>query len=169
MKNCKTFKKQLIAFLHGELNERDTQTVEAHLETCASCRTGLEAHRATLDLLGEALEAAPAPEQLSAWRTIPRRVPAHRPTPADYWYSPRSRAILLSGATFCLLFFLSLSIVVFPALKKEGGHENIEVTLTAPPVKSLSMPLKKLQVPGGMERQQPTSRLRKRIVVSKPS
>jgi len=168
MKNCKTLKKQLIAFLHGELNERDTQTVEAHLETCGSCRTELEAHRATLDLLGNALEAAPAPEQLSAWRAVPRRVLVHRPTLADYWYSPRLRAVLVSGAAFCLLFFLSLSIVVFPALKKEGGHENIEVTLTAPPVKSLSMPLKKLPVSVGMERQKPNPMLRKRIV-SKPS
>jgi len=129
MKNCKPFEKQLTAYIHGELSERDFQALEAHLETCESCRAELEAQRATLELLGAALETAPAPERLSPWWTPARRAPVLKPSLSDWWYSPRLRAVLLGGATFGLLFFLSMGIAVFPALKK--GHEEVDVDFSA--------------------------------------
>ena len=52
MKNCQSIGKKITAYLCGELNERDIQALEAHLETCESCRDELEARRATLSSVG---------------------------------------------------------------------------------------------------------------------
>ncbi|MCK5676238.1 MAG: von Willebrand factor type A domain-containing protein, partial [Verrucomicrobia bacterium] len=143
MKNCKAFKKQLVAHIHGELDERNVKVLEAHLETCEACRAELVAQRATLDLLGEVLETAPAPEKLKPWWQLSLRMRHHRPTFSDYWYGSQLRAVLLSGAVFSILFFVSLGIVVFPAPK--GGHENIDVTFEKP--KAVERPKMKLKKP----------------------
>ncbi len=162
MKNCTSIEKKLTAYLHGELNERDFQTVEVHLETCEACRTALEAQRATLALLGETLEAAPSPAELTAWRFIPSRVSAHRPTFSDYWYSPQLRAALVTGAACSMLIFVSLSLVVVTVVKKEDKSFNAEATFNAPEAKRPQMKLKKLQVPTSVDKSKP--KLRKRVV-----
>jgi Ca-activated chloride channel family protein len=127
MKKCKPFEKQLAAYLHGELNERDSLSLEAHLETCEVCRSELAAQRATLELLGEALEAAPAPKRLVAWRDMPHRVSAHRPTLADYWFSPHLRAALATGAAFSMLFFISISLVTMTIIRRDEQRFGAEV------------------------------------------
>lgn len=119
MNNCKTFEKKLTGYLHAELSEADFQTLDKHLETCALCRTELQLQRSTLHLLGESLEAAPAPERLVAWRDTPQRVSAHRPTLADFWYSPHTRAVLITAAACSLFFVLSLSFVMVSVVQKE--------------------------------------------------
>ena len=145
MKNCKPFEKQLTAYIHNELSERDVQSLEAHLESCAVCRTELEAQRATLELLSAALETAPAPERISPWWTPARRASSPKFSLSDWWYSPRLRAVLLGGATFALLLFLSLGVVVFPALKK--GHEEVEVAVGFEPLCALERPKMVLRKP----------------------
>lgn len=163
MKNCKSFKKQLTAHIHGELGECAAQALDAHLETCSACRAELEAQRATLGLLGEALETAPAPERLTAWRTLPHRVSAHRPTPADHWYNPRLRAVLVTAAACSVFFLVSLSLV----LPRLGGTPEIgedESFLNPSPVARPKMPLKKFQVPVGIKKQKPKPHLRLQIV-----
>ena len=112
MKKCKPFEKQLAAYIHGELGKQDMDALTAHLEDCAGCRAELEAQRATLVVLGEALEAAPAPEKLSAWRTLHReaRVPANRIE--KIWYSPQLKSALAAGAiAVCFIFFSGLFVV----------------------------------------------------------
>ncbi|MFC2166509.1 anti-sigma factor family protein [Acidobacteriota bacterium] len=38
MKNCQKIRKDLVAFLYGELNSNDRMRVKAHLDVCSSCR-----------------------------------------------------------------------------------------------------------------------------------
>ena len=129
MKKCKPFETKLVAYLHGELDETKTQALENHLETCESCRAELEAQRTTLELLGEALESAPAPERLAAWRNLPHRVSVHRPTFSDYWYSPRLRVALVTGAAFSVLFCISISFVALKSIKEKGQYFDAGVEL----------------------------------------
>ncbi|MCK4563641.1 MAG: von Willebrand factor type A domain-containing protein [Verrucomicrobia bacterium] len=163
MKNCKTFEKKLVAYIHGELTDRDFQAVGTHLETCESCRAELETLRATLNLLGEALEAASAPEELSAWRTLPHRVSAHRPTLSDHWYSPRFRAVLVTAAACSVFLLVSLSLVL-PRLGGRSETVDAEQSFEAAPVARPKMPAKKIQVPVEVKKRKPKPRLRKRIV-----
>ncbi len=169
MKNCKTFEKKLVAYIHGELTDRDFQTVGAHLETCESCRAELETLRATLNLLGEALEAASAPEELIAWRTLPHRVSAHRPTIADHWYSPRLRAVLVTAAACSVFLLVSLSLVL-PRLGSKADTMDAEQSFETAPVAHPKMPPKKIRVPVEIKKRKPKPRFRKRIVAqSKPA
>ncbi|MDF7807528.1 von Willebrand factor type A domain-containing protein [Pontiellaceae bacterium B12219] len=119
MKNCKKFEKQLTAYLNGELSESAFQTLEKHLNSCISCREELELQRSTLHLLGATLEAAPAPEELTAWRKSRVRKPVHKSTLADFWYSPQTRAALITAAACSLFVVLSLSFVMVTVVKKE--------------------------------------------------
>ncbi len=125
MKNCKSIEKQLTAYLHGELSASAFQTLEKHLEGCDACRAELEARRSTLRLLGEALEAAPAPERLT------RRVNGTQSAPhfswGDLWYSPRTRAVLVTAAACSLVAVLSVSVVKWSVV------EQSEVTLDFAP------------------------------------
>ena len=159
MKKCKPFEKQLAAYIHGELNERDVQALEAHLDTCEACRAELEASRAALNLLGEALETAPAPSALKPWWYLSSRIHS-RPTVSEVWYSPQLRAVLLSGAAFGILFFMSLSIVVFPTMKK--GNERMEATFDAP--KATERPKMKLSKPSAKVKTTSKPRPTERIV-----
>ena len=49
MKTCKRVINELVAYLSGELNERDRQAVERHLRTCPACRRELEEFRIVVD------------------------------------------------------------------------------------------------------------------------
>jgi Ca-activated chloride channel family protein len=143
MKKCKHFKNQLTAYIHGELGKRDMDALTAHLEDCAVCRAELDVQRATLKLLGEALEAAPAPEKLSAWRTLHReaRVPTNRFE--KIWYSPQLKSALAAGAiAVCFIFFSGL-FVVFTNYPKHQ-YVSVEPEFEAPsPTSRPSMRLKK--------------------------
>jgi hypothetical protein len=39
MKDCKKTKRSLVAFLYGELDEKENQHIETHLKTCPECET----------------------------------------------------------------------------------------------------------------------------------
>lgn len=143
MKNCKHFEKQLTSYLHGELNDSDFKTLEKHLSGCSSCRAELEAERSTLHLLNEALEAAHAPTELKPWWQLKAGIRS-RKTVGDYWYSPRLKAVLASGAIFSVLFVVSMNVVVYQVLmKNEGGHEEVSVSFDPPaPAERPKMKLK---------------------------
>ncbi|MBC8443650.1 MAG: zf-HC2 domain-containing protein, partial [Deltaproteobacteria bacterium] len=117
MKKCKQFEKQLIAYLHGELEEKQGQALREHLETCALCQAELETQRATLKLLGEALEAAPAPQELRPWRMLQRYDRPPRISLGNIWFPPQFKSALAASAiTVCFIFFSGLFVVfrVFP-------------------------------------------------------
>ena len=114
MKNCKSIEKKLTAYLHGELSERAIQVVEAHIETCDVCRSELDAQRATLDLLGETLEAAPAPEELDFRNKVNIRSKAH----AGIGFRPKLMGITVATAMAGVFFMLSGLLVVFNVVQK---------------------------------------------------
>jgi Ca-activated chloride channel family protein len=171
MKNCKSFEKRLAAYLHGELNETDFQALENHLETCAACRAELAACRATLELLGEALEAAPARARLDAWRDIPHRPSVHHSALAEWWYSPRFRAGLVTAAACSLFIFISLSFVAVHVVQKEDvafvAAHPVEVLSEPARPPAPEMKLKKLKVPVSQKVESP--KLRKRVVAKPKS
>lgn len=125
MKHTKTgraARKQLVAYLHNELNEQDRQLVEAQLETCAACRAELAAHRQTMELLGEALEAAPAPAGLKKHIFVKTFDSGRKGSFADLWYSPKTKATLLTAAACLLFFVLSGSLVVVSVYTQREGR-----------------------------------------------
>jgi Ca-activated chloride channel family protein len=165
MKNCTSFEKKLVAYLHGELKEKDFQALEVHLESCTGCRAELELQRATLEMLGDALEAAPAPEGLVAWRDIPHRVSPHHLTLRDYWFNTKFRAGLVTAAACSLFIFISLSFVAVTVIQKEEQRFEAEASFEVVEIRRPKMMLKKMQVPTAESSRSP--KLRKRIVVKK--
>jgi len=83
--NCEQIKARLTQYALGDLDEKTSAEVRAHLEKCDGCRAALREVEPTLDLLRSALAAtSKAPERLSR---------AHRTRIVDY-SSPAKRAIL---------------------------------------------------------------------------
>jgi Ca-activated chloride channel family protein len=132
MKKCKHFKKELTAYIHGELEEKQEQALKKHLETCAVCQAELDVQRAALQMLGEALEAAPAPERLSAWRTLHReaRVPTNRFE--KIWYSPQLKSALAAGALASVFLAISGGIIVFRIYPRQKEPVKVSFTVDRP-------------------------------------
>ena len=136
MKKCHTIEKKLAAYIHGELNERDVQTLEAHLDTCEACRTELKTLRATPALLGTTLDVAPAPEQLSPWQ---KSVIRPRSIIEKILFSVQLKAVLSAGAIHSMLFLLAGMLVVFTVVKKSEVYFE--------PPKAIERPKMKLKKP----------------------
>ena len=51
--NCDEMRLELVAFVDGELPQREAQSVREHLATCTACAALAEGHRAAGDLLAE--------------------------------------------------------------------------------------------------------------------
>lgn len=130
MKSCKPFEKDLVSYMHGELDETKRQALEAHLAVCEACCVELALQRETLELLDEVLAEAPAPEELVARREMPQQVKAHRSSWADYWHSPQLRAALITGAAASLFFFLSISLVTMRVMHR--AEPRFEAQVAAP-------------------------------------
>ena len=146
MKNCRSFEKQLTAYLDGELSAAAVQPLKTHLEGCAACRRELDALRAAQVLLGDALDAAPCPRELAPWDLIPKK----RFQFPDFCYQPRFRAMLTSAAVFGLFFFFSLNVVVFQSLRKqERRNEAARISFELPEADPArpKMELRKVRMP----------------------
>lgn len=117
MKTCKSIQKKIIAYIHGELSESRAEAVKNHLETCKVCQSEYELHCATLDVLGEALQVAPAAERLKVWNPVARMVAERNVTLADIWYSLQFRSIVAAGVVAALFILISGGVVVFTNLK----------------------------------------------------
>lgn len=132
MNNCKKFEKQFTAYIDGELSDAKCVALERHLEICASCQIELDAQRSTLDLLGEALDVAPASSELKAWWHLPIKNSTPNRRWADLWYGPRCKAILVSTAVFTALFLISVNLVVFQVFQRnEVAFDEVAVNLEA--------------------------------------
>ncbi len=120
MKECKRFEKLLVAYLHGELYERDYHALRVHLDQCPACRAELMARHEALQLLGEALAAAPAPAVLPYWRPARQRAVNLRGSlAARIWYSAQFRAALATSVIAVFAFMFSGMFVVFSVVQKE--------------------------------------------------
>ena len=74
MKDCKKTKKDLVAFLAGELEEKERLLVRRHLETCSSCERELQGLRRTVAgteaVIPEIEEAVSSVD----WDSLPERI-----------------------------------------------------------------------------------------------
>jgi len=52
--------KDLIPYLRGELDERRSQKIEAHLRQCSRCRASTETYRSLIEQLSESVSEPPA-------------------------------------------------------------------------------------------------------------
>jgi Ca-activated chloride channel family protein len=128
MKKCNHFEKKLVACLHGELGDRESRMLDKHLEHCAKCRAELEVQRETLNVLGEALQAAPAPQELSPWRKLHRSSRESGSRLRRFWGSPQVASTLTAGALASILILISGSVVVFRIIPKKA--DPVVVTLS---------------------------------------
>ncbi len=113
MKNCKPFKKQLTDYLYGELGDAAKAAMDGHLAECETCRAELDELRATLRLLDEALDTAPAPEALNPWRSLRRPVYVPKNRFEQVWFSPQFKSALAAGALASIFLLISGSVIVF--------------------------------------------------------
>ncbi len=159
MKTCSHFEKQLVAYIYGELSEKNIGKLEAHLQDCAACRAELEDQRTVLSMVGEALSAAPAPQELSPWKKLRRPDSASKLTWRNIWFTPQFKSAVATGAIAACFIFISGMFVVFTVLPK---NDPVHVTFEAPvPPERPMMELKK---PRLAVRRQPEPRPSSRIV-----
>ena len=105
---------QLSAYLDGELDAAERAHVEAHLPTCAECRTTLDSLRATIADLATLPE--PAPSEQDSWAI--RSAISRSRAPAKRW----QRAAWAAGAVAAGV----VAFVVFthsPVKNNGGGFE----------------------------------------------
>lgn len=172
MKNCHLFEKQLTAYLHGELNVRDFQTLEKHLAECGACHAALETQRATLEMLGEALATAPAPERIGVPQPVPAPVWVKAKRPKDRCsaqiplFGIRVTSIAISSVFFSFLLMLSGGLVIFSVVKKS------DMKFCPPPFISRSkmqlkkprLKVKQMAFPDHVRQQKPAPKVSRRVV-----
>jgi anti-sigma factor RsiW len=108
MKNCEDISKGLIAYLDQRANPAERRDVEAHIASCAACRTRAEEFRA----LWKAMEEVPAVEPSLGFNArVRQRVAAEPRTSWFGWFEPQAR-LALSAA---LLVALTVFMVKLPA------------------------------------------------------
>ncbi len=127
MKTCKSIEKKIVAYIHGELSESQTVAVKNHLESCKACRAEYEFHAATLDVLHDALETAPAPERLRSWNAVARMAAERKVTLLDVWYSLEFRSLVTAGAVVALFILLFGGVVVFTNI--QGSKTPVSVVV----------------------------------------
>src|SRR5918996_3844924 len=108
---------QLSAFLDGELEASERSALEAHLPSCAECRSTLDALRATIADLGELPEAVPTEQDSWALRSAISR--ARRP--ARRW----QRAAWAAGA-------VAAAAIAVVAIVQPGGGGGSTGLASAP-------------------------------------
>lgn len=94
---------KLGAYLDGELNQRDSAAVEAHLETCQACREELHELRELSTMLRETSEPefTPASDfKAQLMLQMPRRDETLHPAPNNQVLPLMAPALVLSGWIF---------------------------------------------------------------------
>ena len=66
MINCRQFEDFILAYLEGELTDKQRFVFELHLKVCRECRDYLAAYRRTVEVSRRAFDApdAPVPEEV---------------------------------------------------------------------------------------------------------
>lgn len=124
---CRRFKKDMLLEVYGELDARKRRGLEAHLETCDSCRRELETTRRVLASVDDA-QPGPAPEADwdRSWKAIEATL-VTRPAPAL-----RPRRASLPRWAFAPLALAALFVLgVFVGRYALPGRTGREATRTA--------------------------------------
>lgn len=80
--NCAKIKRELVAYLDGELSERKVSALRSHLEQCPACKLEAEKLSASATFLDEIEDIEPGPDFLKKvmvrTRSLPVMLPARR-------------------------------------------------------------------------------------------
>jgi hypothetical protein len=149
MKTCRYFKKQLTAYMHGELAANKVRLLELHLDECVGCRAACDAQRSALSMLNEAFEAVPTAEELSPWRALKRSAYRPRNRWEQLWYSPQFKGVVAAGVLASLFILISGGVVVFRVFPKKPESMAISVAPANPGVdrEDIHMAVNKRTVP----------------------
>lgn len=114
---------ELIAYLDGELSERERARVEAHLADCPRCQAELEELQALQDEVGATYDAALSPIELSyaATQRIRERLQQAAERPGWWWQLRRNWGMLAQAA---------LALVMIVAFV--GTYQMVNVPLAQP-------------------------------------
>jgi len=133
MNDCRQARKNLVAFLSGELESRDRERLESHLRSCPACRVELELLQRTVES-AEAMKPELAKALASVdWEETSEKVvaavwdkkqrPRALPQRERFWlFSPRLRPVL-AGLLLGILIGAVASWLVFRGrpLENRGG------------------------------------------------
>jgi hypothetical protein len=152
MMDCKKIKKDLVAFLYGELREDEKELIEAHLDACPDCKKELQHMKEVIkgaDSLQEDIEKAMASVD---WEVLPSRIKdavfaKEAPLPRESWlagiprffFQPRLRPVYAALLIGVLLgSFITLMVIRAPLpTERETGEflvsrdflENVELEM----------------------------------------
>jgi len=117
---CASFCENIPAYALGALDADEAAALEAHLQTCNSCRTELAAYRAVGYSLLMALPPQPPPAGLR--RRLERQLPA-KPEARRWWLVRFSGAQVALGVALVILIALNISsLLQIQALQREQAQ-----------------------------------------------
>lgn len=119
---CPKIRKELVAYLDGEASARQTETIEAHLAICKSCRKELSALKGCLVLLRKAPQIA-ASENF--YKRLRKKIDGHR-IPSRRRLSPQLFYLVSLAASLLIIVFIGfLLFSKNPSSTKNGGTSGV--------------------------------------------
>lgn len=99
MRGCIKHKRDLLAFLYGELEEKDRELLNTHLDECSGCKCELEELKKvveTADVLNADIQEAAASVD---WESLPSQIIEHvfkkeSITPRESWWEKATRFLI---------------------------------------------------------------------------
>ncbi|HZZ82852.1 MAG TPA: alpha-2-macroglobulin family protein [Gemmataceae bacterium] len=120
---CEKCRLQLLPYLYDLLEPAERQEIDAHLQTCASCREALKVAREQQGLLAEAVKEPSdivfrAPPRVAAAASAPTVAMEQRPARRSFFWLNRWAA-----AAAALLFIFGTSSVIAFAVYRDGANQ----------------------------------------------
>jgi anti-sigma factor RsiW len=161
MINCQRIKKDLVAFLHGELEENERELFKAHFDQCPGCREELEEFKKVTqvaDVFQEDIDEAMAtvdwealPSQISR-NVFRKEVRRHRDSwltkAAGFLFQPRLKPVyagLLIGAVLgALITFMVFRISQPTDIAEAERYSGLSGEKPVPAPGFYSIPLSKV-------------------------
>jgi hypothetical protein len=141
MMNCKKIKKDLVAFLYGELREDEKELMKSHLDACPDCMRELQQLKEVIkgaDSLQEDIEKAVASVD---WEELPSRITdavfaKEAPLTRESWlagisrflFQPKLRPVYAALLIGVLLGSFITFVVLRAPLPRERGAEEFLVS-----------------------------------------
>lgn len=123
--DCQRVKRLLSSYIDGQVPAEDARLVDAHVETCPSCREELASLRATVDLLRR-LPAAPLPRSFA----LPVIAVASRPSLSPAFFYLRNATAAVAVLLIALIaggFVLEASAPMYGARAPAADGATLEI------------------------------------------
>jgi hypothetical protein len=141
---CAAAREQFALLLYGELSFDDEERVEAHLDACGECRTGLEREKA-VHAAFDGIEITPAPSLLRECRDdlrarLMEEEAAPRPARAGWWdkfvdaitVRPLSGSLMRPAGALTLIALGFVAARMLPVMNLGGRSPFGSMSLTEP-------------------------------------